>query len=109
MRRQGLGEFENIVISAVLRLGDNAYGMTIRREIEDRTKEAVSIAAVYTTLERLEKKGLVSSSVGETTPSRKGHPKKYFRVEAAGAHALNASKERLTRMWGVALPDAAGA
>jgi DNA-binding PadR family transcriptional regulator len=109
MGRKGLGEFENIVISAVLRLGDNAYGMTIRREIEERTDESVSIAAVYTTLERLEKKGMVSSRVGETTTSRKGQPKKYFRVEAAGAHALNASRERLTKMWGGTIPGAAGA
>jgi DNA-binding PadR family transcriptional regulator len=109
MGRKGLGEFENIVISAVLRLGSNAYGMTIRREIEERTEEPVSIAAVYTTLERLEKKGMVSSRVGESTTSRRGQPKKYFRVEAAGSEALNASKERLIRMWGGVLPGAAGA
>lgn len=86
-----LGEFEQLVLLALLRLRENAYGVTIRREIERRAGREVSIAAVYTTLDRLEKKGLVSSWAGEPTPQRGGRSRRYFRMEAAGAEALAAS------------------
>jgi len=86
-----LGEFEQLVLLALVRLRDNAYGVTIRGEIERRTGREVSIAAVYTTLDRLEKKGLVSSWTGEPTAQRGGRSKRYFKLEAAGAEALAAS------------------
>lgn len=86
-----LGEFEQMVLLALLRLRDNAYGVTIRAEIERRAGREVSIAAVYTTLDRLEKKGLLSSRVGEPTAQRGGRSKRYFRLEPAGAEALAAS------------------
>ncbi len=86
-----LGEFEQLVLLALVRLRENAYGVTIRREIEGRAGREVSIAAVYTTLDRLEKKGLLSSRIGEPTAQRGGRRKRYFKLEAEGAEALAAS------------------
>ena len=73
-----LGEFEQIVLLALIHLKENAYGMTIRMEINERIGRDVSIGAVYTTLERLEKKGFIVSEIGETTPQRGGKAKRYF-------------------------------
>lgn len=86
-----LGEFEQIVMLAILRLRDNAYGMKIRQEIKDVASRNASLGAVYTTLERLEDKGLLASWIGEVTEPRAGRAKKYFKVTAAGTTALNAS------------------
>ena len=84
-----LGEFEQILLFAVLRLGSEAYGARIRAEIEQRLGKAPSIGAIYTGLDRLQARGLVSSSVGEATPVRGGRRKKYYRLEAGGAAALH--------------------
>jgi len=86
-----LGEFEQHVLAALLRLRDNAYGVTIRREIAERTGRDVAIGAVYATLDRLERKGFVSSRAGESTPERGGRAKRYFKVEAPGIRALSES------------------
>ncbi len=86
-----LGEFEQYVLAALLRLRGNAYGMTVRREIAERTRRDVAIGAVYATLDRLEKKGFVSSRVGEATPERGGRAKRYFEIEASGKEALEES------------------
>ena len=83
-----LGEFEQLVLLAVLRLGSEAYGATIRREIEARTHRELSISAVYTTLQRLEQKGLVRSRIGEPLPERGGRRRKYVELLPAGARAL---------------------
>lgn len=83
--RDYLGEFEHIVLLAVLRLGDQAYSVTVRREIEARTKREVSIGAVYAILDRLEAKGYVRSRAGDPTPERGGR----FRVTAQGVTAVN--------------------
>jgi PadR family transcriptional regulator PadR len=91
MSRYMLGEFEKAVLLALVRLRDNAYGVTIRRELSKRLQRDVAVGAVYTTLSRLEEKGYVSSSVGEPTPERGGRAKRYFRIEATGAEALNRS------------------
>lgn len=93
-----LGSLEHIVLLALVRLGPDAYGMTVRREIETRAGRNLSIGAVYATLERLEAKGLVSSSLGEPTSARGGRAKRHFRIEAAGARALQASEEAIRRM-----------
>jgi DNA-binding PadR family transcriptional regulator len=85
-----LGEFEQLVLLAVLRLGDNAYGMRIRQEIIAAGRSA-SLGAVYVTLERLEEKGCVLSSVGDPSPERGGRAKKYFQVRASGLTALKRS------------------
>jgi PadR family transcriptional regulator, regulatory protein PadR len=94
-----LGEFEQVVLLAVLRLGEGAYGMTIRREIEERAGRKTSIGAVYATLDRLEEKGYVTSERGEPTPERGGRAKRYFRVMPSGMYALERSRELLVRMW----------
>jgi PadR family transcriptional regulator, regulatory protein PadR len=83
-----LGEFEQLVLLALVRLGPEAYGATVRREIEERSGRALSISAVYTTLERLEQKGLVRSWVGEPTPQRGGRRRKHFELRPLGARAL---------------------
>jgi PadR family transcriptional regulator PadR len=86
-----LGEFEQHVLAAVLRLRDNAYGVTIRREIVERTGRDVAVGAIYATLDRLEAKGYVSSRLGEATPERGGRAKRYFEIQAPGVRALEDS------------------
>ena len=88
-KRDYLGEFEHIVILALLRLSDRAYGVTVRQEIEERTGREVSIGAIYATLDRLEGKGYVKSLLGEPTPERGGRSKRFFRVTAKGISAVN--------------------
>jgi PadR family transcriptional regulator PadR len=83
----------------VLRLDNDAYGMEVRAEIEKRTRRDVSYGAVYTALDRLQRKGFVSCSLGEATPERGGRARKYFRVEAAGREALRATRRALDVMW----------
>jgi PadR family transcriptional regulator PadR len=85
---QPLGEFEQIVLLALVRLGPDAYGATVRREIEVRARREVSISAVYTTLERLEQKGLVRSRIGEPTPERGGRRRRHFELLPPGARSL---------------------
>ena len=93
-----LGEFEQLVLLALVRLGADAYGVTICDDIVDRTGRDVSLGAVYKTLERLEDKGLVASRLGEPTPERGGRRKKHFRLAAAGQRALKAIHRRLRSM-----------
>ncbi|MGH7047552.1 MAG: PadR family transcriptional regulator [Stellaceae bacterium] len=95
-----LGHFEEMVLRAVWRLGENAYGVTIRRELAERAGLERSVGAVYTTLERLESKGYVSSRMGEPTPERGGRAKRFFRIEAPGIMTLNQSREMIARMAG---------
>lgn len=99
-----LGEFEQLVLLALVRLGANAYGMTVRREIEERAGRSVSIGAVYTTLDRMERKGYVSSFDGEATPERGGRAKRYFRIEAHGRRVLNESRRMIDLMWAGLVP-----
>ena len=93
-----LGEFEQLVLMAIVRLDEEAYGATIRREIETRTERRLSISAVYTTLDRLQQKGLVTSWIGEPTAERGGRRRKYFAMEPAGARALRAAYRAYTGM-----------
>jgi PadR family transcriptional regulator PadR len=83
-----LGEFEQLVLLALMRLGPDAYGATIRREIEARTGRDLAISAVYVTLERLEIKGLVKSRIGDPTPQRGGRRRKHFALQPAGRRAI---------------------
>ena len=94
-----LGAFEEIVLLALVHLEDNAYGMTIRREIEDRSGRTVSIGAVYSTLERLESKGLVSSTYSNGSEARRGRARRFFKLEPEGAKSLSRSSEILANMW----------
>jgi DNA-binding PadR family transcriptional regulator len=87
-REDALGSLEHIVLLAVLRLGSDAYGMTVRREIEGATGRDLSIGAVYATLVRLESKGFIRSHAGEPTAERGGRAKRYFRITADGESAL---------------------
>jgi PadR family transcriptional regulator PadR len=79
-----LGEFEYLLLSAAARLGDEAYGAAIRQEIERNTGCSCSVGALYTTLDRLEKKGFVKTWMGDATPERGGRPKRMVRVTAKG-------------------------
>ena len=83
-----LGEFEQLVLLALLRLGPESYGASLRREIESRTGRALSISAVYVTLDRLEDKGLVRSRIGEPTPERGGRRKKHYALLPSGRRAV---------------------
>lgn len=94
-----LGEFEQLVILALLRLGEEAYGMTVRRELEETAKRTATLGSVYGTLDRLEEKGLVSSLRADPEPVRGGHPRRYFRVTAEGELALRRAQRMMERMW----------
>ncbi len=93
-----LGEFEQLVLLAILQAGDDAYGATIQREIESRVHRPTSLGAVYTTLQRLEEKGLVSSRVGDPLPERGGRRRKYYTVLQAGVRHLEHSLRALRQM-----------
>jgi PadR family transcriptional regulator, regulatory protein PadR len=96
--RDYLGEFEHIILLALLRLEDRAYGVTVRQEIESRTHREVSIGAVYATLDRLEIKGYVKSHRGDPTPERGGRSKRFFRVTAKGVEAVSHTQRALLNM-----------
>ena len=93
-----LGEFEQIVMLALLRLGSDAYGATVCAEIETRGGRGVSVSAVHTTLERLEQKGLVKSRIGDPTPQRGGKRKRHYEMAPLGLKALQASYRSLRNM-----------
>lgn len=93
-----IGEFEQLVLLALVRVGDDAYGVPIHEELTARARRTVSVAAVYKTLERLETKGYVSTRIGDSTPERGGRRRKYFTLEALGRRALIDSLATLRRM-----------
>src|SRR5215475_2392226 len=100
MKQRGyLGEFELMVILTVIQLGEDAYGVTISRELEEQSGRGVAIGSVYAVLERLEEKGLVSSSLGRPTPERGGKAKRYFRVTREGLRQVHKTRSVLTRLW----------
>jgi PadR family transcriptional regulator, regulatory protein PadR len=93
-----LGEFEYLVIAAAVRLGDDAYGAAIRQEIEEMAKRRCSTGSLYTTLDRLEAKGLIKTWMGDATPQRGGRPKRMIRVTPKGVRAAAAFYEAVTRV-----------
>lgn len=97
--RDSLGEFEQSLLLAIVHLGDDAYGVTIRWEIESRTGRDPAIGAIYTSLDRLERKGFVRSTMSEPTPERGGRSKRHFQIRPAGAEALRHAREQMARMW----------
>ena len=99
MSREALGEFEQLVLLAVVHLGDEVYGVPIADEIGRRTGRAVSPAAVYVTLRRLEQKGLLSSSMSAPKAERGGKSRRCVRVTAAGLESLRAARQALDSMW----------
>ena len=100
-----LGSLELPVLASVQRLRQRAYGMAIRRDVLEQTGRDVSIGALYTTLDRLEKKGYLSSWEGDPTPERGGRAKRFFRLEGRGIQALEQSRESMTRIWPGLVPE----
>jgi DNA-binding PadR family transcriptional regulator len=94
-----LGEFEQMVLLAVLHLGDDAYAVPIRQELVTRARRTIARGALYTTLERLELKGYLRSRFGDPTPERGGRARRYFTVTARGLAALRASRDALRSMY----------
>src|SRR4051812_10233664 len=94
-----LGAFEQAVLLAVLRLGEDAYGRAILKEVQQRLAREVAAGAVHATLERLENKGLLRSQLGSATPIRAGRARRYYRVQASGIQALNDARAAVESLW----------
>jgi DNA-binding PadR family transcriptional regulator len=94
-----LGEFEQIVLLAILRLEGDAYAIPVREEIERRTGRSVARGALYTALDRLETKGCLRSRMSEPLPERGGRSRRYYAVTASGLAALRASRASLLALW----------
>jgi PadR family transcriptional regulator PadR len=99
MSRQFLTDFELMILLAILRVGEDAYGVPIAREIEATGRRTVLLGAVYAALDRLDHMGLVSSSVGDPTPERGGRAKRFFRVTSKGLKAVKEAQRALVAMW----------
>ena len=99
MRQRDIGNFELMVMLALIRLGDEAYGVPISQEIEERSGREVALGSVYAALERLERKGLVASKLGEATPERGGRAKRYFRVTGKGLREVRDTQAALMSLW----------
>ena len=102
-----LGNFDLMALLALLRLGEDAYGVTIARELEEQTGREVVVASVYATLERLQERGLVASSLGDSTPERGGRAKRYFRITGAGIREVREARRSLMNLW-KGLPELKG-
>lgn len=97
--RSYLGEFELMILLAIIRLGDEAYGVPISRELETQRGRSVSVGSVYAALERLEGKGLVVSNLGDPTPERGGKAKRYFRITKEGLQQVRETRRVLQKLW----------
>ena len=94
-----LNDLELLVLLALMRLAPEAYGVPIAREIEAKAKRSIALSTVYATLERLARKGLVKSDLGEATPERGGRAKRYFQVTRLGVRAVHSTRQALIGMW----------
>ena len=99
MSRETLGNFELMVLLAILRVDEDAYGVPIARELEASSGKEILLGSVYAALDRLETKGLVSSRVGDPTPERGGRAKKYFTVTAKGLREVRGTHRTLMKLW----------
>ena len=99
MSQDYLGEFEQMVLLSIMRLGRRAYGLAIRDELETVAERTPSSGSLYTTLDRMEKKGLVESFAGESSQERGGRPRRYVRVTASGKALLARSRSTLLALW----------
>ena len=99
MSKTPLGSLELVILLAVVRLGDDAYGLAIREDVSDRTDHDYSVGAIYTTLDRLADKGLVSTRMSEPLPVRGGRARRHFKVTAAGQRALRQAERVATSVW----------
>ena len=106
MKKYQLGEFEEIVMLTVGVLYKDAYGVSIKKEIESRLNRNVSVGALQTALKRLEDKGYLKSFDGEATEERAGRPKKYFQITAYGKKAMEYTKSTRDELWS-AIPKVA--
>jgi len=102
-----LGEFELMVLLALMRLGDEAYGVPISREIEQRSGREVALGSVYAALERLEEKGSVASRLGDPTAERGGRAKRFFRITESGLRDVRQTQRALVSLW-KGLPELKG-
>ena len=93
------GEFEHMLLAAVIRLGDDAYGASLRREIEAQTGRRVPSGSLYVTLDRLEGKGLITSLPGEPEPGRGGRPKRFVRITPDGLRAVRDVRDAMLSLW----------
>jgi PadR family transcriptional regulator PadR len=98
-KRGYLGDFELMVLLALMRLGENAYGVPISREIEEQSGREVALGTVYAALARLEETGLVTSELGEPTAQRGGRAKRYFQITKRGLHAAREARRALINLW----------
>jgi len=98
-KREFLGGFELLVLLALIRIGDEAYGVPISEAIEESSGKDVAMGSVYITLERLGQKGLVSSRLGEPTAERGGRAKTYFRITAKGLREVRQARRTLMNLW----------
>ena len=94
-----LSNFELMVMLAIIRIGDDAYGVSVSNEIESRTGSAVLLGSVYDALARLEEKGLITSSLGEATAERGGRAKRHFRSTAGGLRLVRDTQQSLVKLW----------
>jgi len=94
-----LSDFELIVLLVLLRVGDDAYGVPIAREMQEQTEHEAKLGSIYAALERLEKKGFVVSELGEPTKERGGRAKRYFHVTKQGMRQIRETQRTLTRLW----------
>ena len=94
-----LNDLELLILLALIRLDPEAYGVPIAREIETEAKRSIALSTVYATLERLEKKGLVKSGLGEATPERGGRAKRYFQATGLGVREVHSTRQALIGMW----------
>ena len=99
MANATIGALELATLLAVARLGDDAYGRAVRSDLAERTGRDYSVGAVYTTLQRLEDKGLLKSRASEPLPVRGGRSRRHFRITDAGARALRDAERRAVSMW----------
>jgi PadR family transcriptional regulator, regulatory protein PadR len=94
-----LGTFEQAILLALVRLGDDAYGRAILKDVQERLERDVAAGAVYATLDRLEQRALISSHLAEGTVVRAGRPRRYYSIEKAGVRALNSSRAAVDNIW----------
>jgi PadR family transcriptional regulator PadR len=99
MSREVLGNFELMIMLALIRLAEDAYGVPISKTLEENMGREVPLGSVYAALERLEEKGFVSSRIGEPTPERGGRAKRYFRVTAKGLREVRVARGTLIKLW----------
>jgi PadR family transcriptional regulator PadR len=98
-KRSGLGEFELMILLSLIRLGDDAYGVPISKELLKTTGRDVALGSVYAALDRLERKGFVASTLGDPTPARGGRAKRYFRVTKTGLREAQTTRTALMNLW----------